>query len=124
MGFPVGNDPQAILQRIELMERVLEGGFVVPVVNFRVGFDAIAGVIPVVGDFIAAAMGGYIVWEAKNLGLPKWKLWRMAGNVAVDTALGAIPVVGDMFDVFFRSNTRNLKIVRKHLDKHYPLIDQ
>ncbi len=55
------------------------------------GFDAIAGVIPVVGDFIAAAMGAYIVWEARNLGLPKWKLWRMAGNVAFDTALGAIP---------------------------------
>jgi len=124
MGFSMGNDPQAILQRIELMERVLERSFVVPGVNFRVGFDAIAGVIPVVGDFIAAAMGAYIVWEAKNLGLPKWKLWRMAGNVAFDTALGAIPVVGDMFDVFFRSNTRNLKIVRKHLDKHYPLIEQ
>lgn len=124
MGFPVGNDPQAILQRIELMERVLEGGFVIPGVNFRVGFDAVAGVIPVVGDFIAAAMGGYIVWEAKNLGLPKWKLWRMAGNVAFDTAIGAIPVVGDMFDVFFRSNTRNLRIVRKHLDKRYPLIEQ
>lgn len=124
MGLPMGKDPHAILQRIELMERVLERSFVVPGVNYKVGFDAIAGVIPVIGDFIAAAMGGYIIWEANNLGLPKWKLWRMAGNVAFDTALGAIPFVGDLFDVFFRSNTRNLKIVRKHLEKHHPLIEQ
>ena len=55
-----------------------------------------------------------------NAGLPKWKLWRMAGNVAVDTAVGAIPVAGDAFDLFFKSNTRNLKIVKRHLDKHHP----
>ena len=59
--------------------------------------------------------------------VPKWKLWRMAGNVGVDTALGAIPLVGDAFDLFFRSNTRNLKIIKRHLDKHHPgtiIIDQ
>ena len=80
--------------------------------------------MPVVGDVLAAALGAYIIWEANNLGVPKWKLWRMAGNVAVDSALGAVPVVGDLFDVVFRSNSRNLRIVRRHLDKHYPLIEQ
>jgi hypothetical protein len=124
MGFSMGNEPHAILQRIELMEHVLERSFVIPGIGYRVGFDAIAGLVPVIGDLVAAAMGSYIIWEAKNLGLPKWKLWRMAGNVAVDTALGAIPVVGDAFDLFFRSNTRNLKIVKKHLAKHHPLIEQ
>ena len=124
MGLPTGTDPQAIRQRIEAMERLLERGFTIPGINRPVGLDAIAGLVPVVGDFVTAAMGAYIIWEANNLGLPKWKLWRMAGNVAFDTVLGAIPVAGDLFDLMFRSNTRNLRIVRRHLDKHHPLIEQ
>ncbi len=94
MGLTMGNEPHAILQRIELMEHVLERSFVIPGIGYRVGFDAIAGLVPVIGDVVAAAMGAYLIWEANNLGLPKWKLWRMAGNVAVDTALGAIPWSG------------------------------
>ena len=124
MGFPAGRDPVSIRRRIEAMEHLLERSFVIPGINRPVGFDAIAGLIPVVGDLVAAGMGAYIVWEARNLGLPKWKLWRMAGNVCFDTAVGAIPVAGDVFDFLFRSNTRNLRIVRRHLDKHFPLIEQ
>jgi hypothetical protein len=67
-----------------------------------------------------AAMGAYIVWEANNLGLPKWKLWRMAGHIALDTALGAVPVAGDLFDMLYKSNSKNLKIIKRHLDKHHP----
>ena len=110
----------AVRQRLEAMEKVMERSFVVPGLNRPVGLDAIIGLVPVAGDVIAAAMGAYIVWEARNLGMSKWQLWRMAGNVAVDTALGAIPVAGDVFDFLFRSNSRNLRIVRKHLDKHHP----
>ena len=84
------------------------------------GLDAIAGMVPVLGDVVTAAMGAYVVWEARNLGLSKWQLWRMGANVAFDTAIGAVPLVGDAFDFFFRSNSRNLKILRKHLDKHHP----
>lgn len=122
MGFelPVGTDAVSVRRRIEAMERLLERSFRIPGVNYPIGLDAIAGLVPVVGDLVTAAMGAWIVWEAKNLGLPKWKLWRMAGNVAFDTAVGAVPVVGDAFDLLFRSNTRNLKIVRRHLDKHHP----
>ena len=117
--LPMGNDPASVRQRIEAMERLLEGMFEVPVVG-RVGLDSIVGFVPVLGDLVAAALGAYIVWEAKNAGLPRWKLWRMAGNVAFDTAVGAIPLAGDAFDLFFKSNTRNLKIVKRHLDKHHP----
>jgi hypothetical protein len=124
MDLPLGRDPVAVRRRIEAMEALLERSFVVPGINLPVGLDALAGLVPVLGDVLAAAMGGYIVWEASNLGMPKWKLWRMAGNVAFDTALGAIPLVGDVFDFLFRSNTRNLKIVRRHLDKHHPLLEQ
>ena len=124
MGLPTGKDPAAVRHRIEAMENLLERSFVIPGINRPVGLDAIVGLVPVVGDVVAAAMGAYIVWEASNLGMPKWKLWRMGGNVLLDSAVGAIPVAGDVFDFLFRSNTRNLRIVRRHLDKHHPLIEQ
>jgi len=118
--LPMGRDPASIRRRIEMMEQVLERSFVIPGINRPVGLDAIAGLVPVLGDVVTAAMGAWIVWEARNLGMPKWKLARMAGNVLFDTAIGAVPVAGDLFDFLFRSNSRNLKIVRKHLDKHHP----
>lgn len=118
--LPIGTDPASIRRRLEAMEQLLENAFVVPGTNIRVGLDAIVGLVPVVGDFLTTAMGAWIVWEARNLGLPKWKLWRMAGNVAFDTAIGIVPLVGDAADFLFRSNTRNMKIVKRHLDKHHP----
>ncbi len=118
--LPLGQDAHSIRRRIEAMEVVLERSFVIPGINRPVGLDSIIGLVPVVGDIIAMGMGAYIVWEARNLNMPKWKLLRMASNVAFDTAVGAVPVVGDVFDFMFRSNTRNLRIVKKHLDKHHP----
>lgn len=118
--LPTGTDPASIRKRIESMEHILERSFRIPGVNYPIGLDSIIGLVPVVGDVITAAMGAYIVWEARNLGIPKWKLWRMAGNIAFDSAIGAIPIAGDAFDLIFRSNTRNLRIIKKHLDKHHP----
>ncbi|KWV95554.1 DUF4112 domain-containing protein [Erythrobacter sp. AP23] len=118
--LPTGTDPVSIRKRIEAMEHLLERSLVVPGTKYPIGLDTIIGFVPVIGDIVTAAMAAYIVWEAKNLGLPRWKLWRMMGNVAIDTAVGAVPVVGDAFDVVYRSNTKNLRIVKKHLDKHHP----
>jgi len=118
--LPTGNDAASVRARVEMMERLLERSFTIPGVNMPVGLDALVGLVPVLGDVVTAVMGTYIVWEARNLGLPKWKLARMGINVLFDTALGAIPVVGDAADLVFRSNTRNLKIIRKHLDRHHP----
>jgi len=118
--LPIGTDPASVRLRIEAMERLLERGFTIPGTKYQFGFDALVGLIPVVGDLVGAALGAYVIWEANNLRMPKWKLWRMAGNVAFDTALGAVPLAGDAFDLLFRSNTRNVKIVRRHLDKHHP----
>lgn len=120
-------DPAALRKRVETLEIILERSFVIPGINRPVGLDAIVGLVPVVGDVISGLMGAYLIWEARNLGMPKWKIWRMIGNLGVDTTLGAIPLVGDAFDLLFRSNTRNLKIIKKHLDKHHPgtmIIDQ
>lgn len=118
--LPLGNDANSVRQRLEALERLLEGLVELPVVGRKVGLDALLGLIPVAGDVITAAMGLYLVWEARNLNMPRWQLWRMAGNVGIDALLGAVPVAGDLFDFVYRSNSRNLKIVRKHLDKHHP----
>jgi hypothetical protein len=118
--LPLGTDPVSVRRRIEAMERLLEGMFEVPGLNRKIGLDALLGLIPVAGDAIAAVMGLYMVWEARNLGMPKWQLWRMAGHVGFDTLIGAVPLAGDVFDFLYRSNTRNLKIIKRHLDKHHP----
>lgn len=118
--LPLGNDPASIRRRIEGLERVLERAFTVPGINRQFGLDALVGLVPVAGDLVGAAMGLYLVWEARNLGMSKWQLARMTANVGFDTAVGAIPIAGDVLDFLFRSNSRNLKIIRKHLDKHHP----
>ena len=119
--FPgMGTDPQSVRQRVEAMEQLLERLFVIPGTKQSVGLDVILDVVPVVGDIAAAALGAYIVWEARNVGMSKWQLSRMAGNVGFDWLLGLIPWVGAIPDFFFRSNSRNLKIIRKWLDKHHP----
>lgn len=120
MGAALANDPASIRRRIEMMEQVLERSFTVPGINRKVGLDFALGLVPVVGDLVTGAMGLYMVWEARNLGMSKFQLARMAANVGFDSLLGAVPVAGDLFDLFWRSNTRNLKIIRKHLDKHHP----
>lgn len=120
MELPTGNDPASIRARVEAAELLLERSFRIPGVNIPIGLDAIIGLVPVLGDIITTAMGAYIVWEARNLGLSKWHLTRMGANVAFDAALGILPVVGDAADFVFRSNTRNLRIIKRHLDKHHP----
>ena len=118
--LPIGRDPASVRRRLEAMEGVLERLFVIPGINRPIGLDSIVGLIPVVGDIVTASMGAWLVWEARNLGMSKFHLARMAGNIGVDTLVGAVPLVGDLFDFAFRSNTRNLKIVKRHLDRHHP----
>jgi hypothetical protein len=116
----LGRDPASVRRRVEHMEHLLEGLFVVPILNRRIGLDVILDALPVAGDAVAAALGAWIVWEARNLGMSKWQMARMAGNVGFDFALGLIPVIGAVPDFFFRSNTMNLKMIKRHLDRHYP----
>lgn len=118
--LPIGRDPASVRRRLEAMEGVLERLFVVPGINRPVGLDSILGLIPVVGDVITASMGAWLIWEARNLGVSKFQLARMTANLGVDTLVGAIPIVGDLFDFAFRSNTRNLRILKKWLDKNHP----
>lgn len=118
--LPTGTDPLSIRRRIEALEKLLDNSFTIPGTNHRFGLDAIIGLVPGIGDAVTAVMGLYLVWEARNLGMSKWQLWRMAGNVGIDSLIGAVPLAGDLFDLLYRSNSKNLKIIRKHLDKHHP----
>lgn len=119
--FPqLGTDPQSVRQRVEAMEKLLEGLFVVPGTNHKIGLDILLDLVPFVGTTVAAGMGAYLAWEARNLGMPKRHIARMAGNIGVDWLFGLIPWVGAVPDLFFRSNSRNLRIIKRHLDKHHP----
>lgn len=118
----LGTDPASTRQRVEALEHLLERLFVIPGTKQPVGLDAILDLVPVVGDVAAAALGAYIVWEARNLGMSKWQLARMSGNVGLNWLLGlfsVVPVVGVIPTLLFRSNSKNLKIIKKHLDKHH-----
>ncbi|MFL6733320.1 MAG: DUF4112 domain-containing protein [Sphingomicrobium sp.] len=116
----LGSDAASVRQRIEAMEKLMEGLFVIPGTNRKVGLDVVFDLVPFLGSTAAAAMGTYMAWEARNLGMSKTQVTRMAGNIGVDWLLGLIPWVGAIPDFFFRSNTRNLRIIKRHLDKHHP----
>lgn len=113
-------DPAAVRQRIEAAEKLLEGLYTIPGINRKIGLDVILDIVPVAGDAIAAAMGAWLIWEARNIGMSRWQMARMASYVGIDFALGAIPWVGAIPDFFFRSNTRNMKMIKRHLDRHHP----
>ena len=119
--FPgLGTDPASVRQRVEALERIMERLFVIPGTKRAVGLDVILDLVPFAGSTAGAVLGAYMAWEARNLGMSKTAMARMAGNVGVDWALGMIPWVGAIPDFFFRSNTRNLRIIKRHLDKHHP----
>jgi Domain of unknown function (DUF4112) len=93
------------------------GAFVIPGTTIRFGLDGIIGLIPVAGDMIAGLVSTYLLWEAKQLGAPRWLIARMLANAFLDTAIGSVPVVGDAFDVFFRANMKNMALLRRYLEK-------
>ena len=116
----LGTDPASVRQRVEALEKIMERLFVIPGTNRAVGLDVILDLVPFAGSTAGAVLGAYMAWEARNLGMSKTAMARMAGNVGVDWLLGLIPWVGAVPDFFFRSNSRNLRIIKRHLDKHHP----
>jgi hypothetical protein len=119
--FPsLGTDPQSVRRRVEAMERLLERLVVIPGINKPVGLDVILDLVPFAGSTAGAVLGAYMAWEARNLGMSKWQMSRMAGNIGIDFLLGLIPWIGAIPDFLFRSNTRNMRMIKRHLDKHHP----
>lgn len=103
--------------RLEALANLLDMAFIVPGTNVRYGIDGLIGLVPIVGDIITTAIALWIVREARALGAPRWLVARMLTNVAVDGVVGAVPVVGDAFDVAFKANVRNIRLLRKWMDK-------
>ncbi|MFT3977683.1 MAG: DUF4112 domain-containing protein [Sphingomonas bacterium] len=118
--LPIGRDPASVRQRIEAMEKLLEGMFVIPGTKQRLGLDFLLGLVPVAGDIVTTIMGAWIVWEARNLGMSRFQLMRMGGRVGLDALFSAVPLIGNAADFFYRSNTKNLRQIKRHLDRHHP----
>lgn len=105
------------IARLEAIAKLLDVAFILPGTKIRYGIDGLIGLIPVIGDIITTAISLWLVREARALGAPWYITARMLGNVAVDGVVGIVPFVGDAFDVMFRANTRNVRLLRRWLDK-------
>ena len=103
--------------RLDALSKLLDVAFVLPGTNIRYGIDGLVGLIPVVGDLLTSAISLWIVREARALGAPKHVVARMLGNVALDGVVGLVPFVGDAFDVMFRANIRNMRLLKKWMDR-------
>ena len=107
--------------RLDALARFLDSAVRVPGTNIRFGADALLNLIPGVGMLTSKGMSAYLIWEARRLGVPTGTLLRMVGNVGVDFVISAVPLVGWVGDVFFRSNLRNMALLRDHLDRVHPV---
>jgi hypothetical protein len=101
--------------RIDALATLLDTALILPGTNVRFGLDALLGLVPGIGDVITTAMALYIVHEARQLGAPGHVIVRMLANVALDGIVGAVPVIGDAFDVLWRSNRRNMRLLQEWL---------
>jgi hypothetical protein len=108
------------LASIEDLARLLDTRWEIPGLGVRFGVDAIAGLVPVVGDLATGVVSLYIVHRASELGASRLLIGRMVVNVLIDTVVGSVPLLGSLFDVYFKANRRNLRLLRRHLERHRP----
>jgi hypothetical protein len=106
-------------ERLITLTRLMDSAIDVPVLRTTVGLDALLGVVPVAGDLLSAAIGLYMITQARELGASRWLQGKMIGNLVLDTAVGAVPLAGDVFDVYFRAHRRNLKLLQAELGEPY-----
>ncbi|MBD1875203.1 DUF4112 domain-containing protein [Nodosilinea sp. FACHB-131] len=103
------------LNRIRRISRLMDTAFKIPVLGLKVGWDPVLGLIPGLGDLIATAVSAYVIILAARFRLPKAILAQMVLNIGLEAVVGAVPLVGDLFDAFYKSNVRNLKLLEAHL---------
>lgn len=108
----VTNDKE--IRRARAIARLLDSAVGVPGTPIRIGLDAVLGLIPGAGDMAGAVLSGYIVVTGLRSGVPRAVIWRMLANVGIDTLLGSVPVVGDLFDVAYKSNIKNVELLERH----------
>ena len=114
---PITFDDQTI-NALEQLTLLMDSAFQIPGTNIRFGVDSILGLLPVIGDTLSVAVSGYIYSFAKKAGVPWYQRVRMIWNIFIDWLIGLIPFLGDLFDVAFKANSKNLRIIMNHVKKH------
>jgi Domain of unknown function (DUF4112) len=104
------------INKLRRLSKVMDNAIAIPGTKFRFGLDPILGLLPGGGDTITGGLSAYIVVEAARMGLPREILYKMVGNILIDSFAGAIPILGDLFDVGWKSNVKNIELLEKHLE--------
>ncbi|MGQ2909305.1 MAG: DUF4112 domain-containing protein [Aliihoeflea sp.] len=104
------------LDEVRRLAKLLDTRWKIPGIGVRFGIDPVLGLIPGAGDLVAGAISTYVIVKAHRLGVPKSMLVKMACNVAVDTVVGSVPILGSVFDLFYKASTRNLRLLQTHLE--------
>ncbi|QJD60398.1 DUF4112 domain-containing protein [Pseudomonas sp. gcc21] len=112
---PTEAEQRAILQRLDKFSRFTDSSIGLPFTRFKIGVEAIVGLIPGIGDLLGLGMAGYVLLEAQRAGASGEVKRRMLRNIGIDFVGGLIPVVGDAFDAVFKANTRNTRLLRDYL---------
>ena len=105
---------RAALDRLDVLATVFDTAFILPGTNVRFGVESLLRLVPGIGDVLASVLSCYLLYEARRLGVPRLLFARMVGNVVLEGTVGAVPIAGDAFDVFFRANRRNVALLRAH----------
>lgn len=105
-----------MLRKLQRLSDLMDRAFLVPGTRIRFGLDSILGLVPVIGDTVTVAVSGYIYSFAREAGVPWHKRMRMGWNIFVDWFIGLIPLLGDVFDVAFKANSKNVGIIKRHVE--------
>jgi hypothetical protein len=108
---------RASLERLDKLSTLLDLAFLVPGTNIRFGVEAILRLVPGIGDVAALFLSCRVLYESHRLDVPRLLMMRMIGNVVVEGMAGAVPIAGDLFDVGWRANRRNVKLLREHFER-------
>ena len=119
IGLTTAERKRRARERLIALTRLMDSAVDVPLLRTKVGLDALLGIVPVAGDLLSAAIGIYLITQARELGASRWLQGKMLGNLVVDAAAGAVPLAGDVFDIYFRAHRRNLKLLQQHLGEPY-----
>ncbi|WP_036479192.1 DUF4112 domain-containing protein [Myxosarcina sp. GI1] len=103
------------INRLRRLSNLLDNAIAIPGIGYRIGLDPILGLLPGGGDTVTGALGAYIIVEAARMGIPRQVIWQMVGNILFDSVLGTVPVIGDIFDVGWKANVRNMTLLEKHI---------
>lgn len=108
----------ARIEQLRKLAELMDGQFRIPGTDVEFGFDAIIGLVPVVGDLVCGAFSLWLIREAQQLGVPKWLVAQMLWNVAVEVSVGAVPLIGDAFDVAWKANRKNIALLTRHFERN------